>query len=266
MWTLFGRQEFDISAAALEPFGFQHGQSIKACRGADKDLVFHVVGVSSGTLWVVQEGKPRAVALRHCTNKETIQERYGFILVGKKDLSALAALKNEPSPTPIHSPRTLASALASPRDGSSSPRQALDSAREVAGNAVGKLTFASPVPSLNFGALKGNTGAGPSSSSALDPSPRELGVSAPSSSGAGNSCHRNYLKAVALLKTGASSSAEDPLRFHKYYLTNTAQRLNHAMTRINVFRDAYQASGQDFERASTDDMLMTMRRRPELFT
>ena len=260
MWTSFGRQVFDIALPATAPFGFAHGQTIKASRGADKGSVFHVVGVAQGCLWVVQENKPRAVPLRHCTTKEDIQSRFGFAVVGKKELEYLSAMESEPALTPVATPR--GSTVGSPREYSaaSSPRDfAATSPRGATTSYAAAPSGSSPVPSLNFSALSPSPPA-QSSSAINNTTSQGFSSQAPK---AGGGSHRNFLKAVALLKTGAQNAGDDPLRFHKYYMSNTTQRLNHAMSRFNVFKEQF---GEDFDRATTDDMLQLMRRRAELFS
>ena len=99
-WTAFGRCDFDVSFEGCKPFGYFNQDIVKCTRGAARGSQFIVVGVRTGVLWALPSNQLFVIPLRHCFSKEQLDNMYGFIVVGRGDLT-LASTAPEPSKTAL---------------------------------------------------------------------------------------------------------------------------------------------------------------------
>ena len=227
-WTAFGRYSFDTAGA--RKFGLKHGKSVRCTKGAESGKLFHVVGECHGNLWVIPDGKQRAIPLLYCDNAQDIAERYGFMDAGSSDLSRFQKEVDEPAASPISSPRVVASAV--------TPRlHKID--------VTGELVFSpnQATRSVTFS---------PPQQQRAEPSEQEPAK--------GTSPHcpptRLYLKAVALVNLGFPSSGAAPMAFHEFYMTSTIPRLHGALKRLPHAKGLWEAEKVSaFEDATVDEMV-----------
>eukprot|EP01065_Artemidia_motanka_P018529 TRINITY_DN21843_c0_g1_i1.p1 TRINITY_DN21843_c0_g1~~TRINITY_DN21843_c0_g1_i1.p1 ORF type:complete len:492 (+),score=70.90 TRINITY_DN21843_c0_g1_i1:112-1587(+) len=78
---VMGMLEVDGSPAACAPFGFHHGETVRASVGFEKGRTAVVVGVHSGSLYVHFYGDKAATSCYYCTDKEQLLTKYGFTSV-----------------------------------------------------------------------------------------------------------------------------------------------------------------------------------------
>lgn len=286
-WSVFGRVVVDASPAACGAFGFAHGEAILAQAGPDCGRTFVVAGVRGGVLWVAEEGAGETVRpLRHCADQRAATVRFGFAVTGRRD-TAFLSQQPRPRPQPLapvaaangassatapgspwspgHRPSGDSPSAVTPREAPpppNTPATAFRFASTPPGSPAATSTpqkSASPATNGVFSPPAATTAAtadAPAGSAARGPAPVLAGTARP------------YLKAVALHQTGAQSSAEDPLRFHSFFMTNTAHRLSHALSRYAAFErawaDHHADAGHGLAGATPDEMLAVLRMRPEV--
>jgi hypothetical protein len=239
-WTAFGRYSFDT--AGSRKFGFKHGQSVRCTKGAESGKLFHVVGSCHGNLWVIPDGKLRAIPLLFCDTDKDIEERYGFVESGTTDLTRYHLAEEEPAASPMSSPRS--AVMATPR------LHKLD----VGGELVFSPASEAKNRSLNFSSPRSVV-----ASSVPEAVPPPVAMESSSAMQQAANCPptRVYLKAVALVNLGFPSSGSAPMAFHEFYMTSTIPRLYGALKRMPHAKGVWDAANKDkrFEHATVDEMV-----------
>eukprot|EP01064_Diplonema_japonicum_P022305 TRINITY_DN3200_c2_g5_i1.p1 TRINITY_DN3200_c2_g5~~TRINITY_DN3200_c2_g5_i1.p1 ORF type:complete len:461 (+),score=99.43 TRINITY_DN3200_c2_g5_i1:55-1437(+) len=88
-----GRYVFRCTRNDTEPFGFHHGQRVRATRGACRSRCATVIGVHTGSLWVHLDGDKGATPCTFCNNQHDLERKYGW-----KVLNTPLTIKNQSIP------------------------------------------------------------------------------------------------------------------------------------------------------------------------
>jgi hypothetical protein len=247
-WIVNGRAPIDVSDAACSAFGFRHGDAVKCGNGPEKGQLFFVAGVHQGLLWVVPDGKMRAIPLRHCFTQEDVKKVWSFSKVGGKNLDHLMSIDNEPPSTPVPgSPRRSGNFPITPRgnEGTNLDRSVQETPVPLRAPFTTPMHYAassSPPPATSSSGLPKvpmlNLSAAP-----LQQLERGIPVTAavPSQESSSNidvgamPITRHFLKAFALFRMGVESNEKQPLAFQTYYTTDTHARLFEALNAMQVY-------------------------------
>eukprot|EP00759_Apiculatamorpha_spiralis_P039058 PhF_6_TR37922/c0_g1_i1/m.56668 len=252
---LFGDvMTFDSTDAACKPFGFKHGDVVRARKGLDAGKVFTIVGVSMGCLWVLPDDKPKCTVLSHCHNGEDIKRLWDFEHIGTKQVSE--------ETTTFTSPR------ATPRKSSSPPSavENVTSSRSVKGIS----SEASSPPKFIAGATLMEEASAPREAFEAASSIPAYDVSEEQWEEGRMPQTRYFLRAYATYKLQeASPGTNSKLSFHTFYMNDTCNRLLRALEDLTKFRTWWydQRKSQNttlppFLSASWEEMLNAMKLAP----
>ena len=253
-WIAGGRVKIDISESSCAAFGFRHGDSLRCGKGPEAGRVFHVAGTMQGLLWVIPEGKERAIPLRHCLSSKDVEDTWRFTRIGNRSMDLFTLRESEPPATPINSPRRSGNFPLTPRQGSNELRSSIDHASPVpiprapVANSTSTLPQRECVPLLNLSSaavVQARNDTIGKTDTRLDTSPRvdtvpllhslvdDVKLEVGSMPGT-----RFFMKAFANFHTGAT----DPLAFRTFYATKTHVRLTIALEKMKVFVNHHPAN------------------------
>ena len=73
-----GSYVFNCTREATDPYGFHHGQRVRATKGAYRSRCATVIGVHVGSLWIHLDGDKGASPCHFCANKAELEKKYGW--------------------------------------------------------------------------------------------------------------------------------------------------------------------------------------------